>query len=405
MKFNSKNLLLIIIVVSLVIRVGYVLTLEDKFFFPDSSRYDGIASELMLGKGFSSASTAPLYPVFLSRIHALFGHSFLAVRIVHSVIGTASIFIIYLIARDVFSEKVGLIAGLLGAIYPFFIFFTGLILTETLFIFLLLCLILFLRKMTFNMRWDYTIFHMKWGYAVCTGILAGLSILIKPVMAYFLLFAFIIILAICNDRRKLLLADGLLIFLIAGFVAAPWGWDNYKRSGKFIFLTTGGGFTLYESNNPQADGGPGGEKIVWTEEMKSMNEIELDRYFKQEAVLFIKNNPRRFAELAVIKFRRFWSFTPNAGGYQSWKYKLISIIFDGPIVLLAVWQIIAARRRWKELVFLYLPVVFFTLLHVVILGSLRYRMPIMPYVIIFAANGVFRLFHWKSRRKCENGTA
>ena len=378
---NFKRLFLVVMV-CLLIRVAYVLTLEDELFFPDSVRYDRIASELLLGKGFSSASTAPLYPVFLSWVYLVFGHSFLAVRIIHCVIGTASIFMMYLIAQDVFPEKVGLIAGLFGTIYTFFIFFTGLILTETLFVFLFLCLIVFLRKMTI---------YGKWTYAVYTGILAGLSILIKPVMAYFLGFSFIIILAMYNDRRKSLFKNGLLILLMAAFVTAPWAWDNYKRCGKFIFLTTGGGLTLYESNNPRADGGPGVEKIIWTEEMGRMDEMELDRHFKQQAVLFIKNNPRRFLELAIIKLRRFWSLTPNAGDYQSRKYKLISIMSFGPVVLLAVWQIVATRRRWRELVFLYLPVAFFSLLHTVILGSIRYRIAIMPYVIIFAAKGFFEL--------------
>lgn len=384
--------LILIVVICLVIRIGYVLTLEDRLFFPDSAKYHGVASELLLGRGFSSVHPAPLYPIFLSWVYALFGHSFLAVRIIHSIIGTASIFIIYLIAREVFSEKVGLIAGFLGAIYPFFVFFTGLILTETLFVFLFLCLVFFLRKMTVQILSRSTgtspTTNWKLSYATYTGVLAGLSILIKPVMVYFLLFFFALILIIYSGRRKWLFLHALLICLIAGLVVLPWVWDNYKRSGKVISLNTGGGFILYESNNPQATGGPAGERIVWSEEMKKMDEVELDRYFKREAVLFIKNNPCRFLELAVMKFRRFWSFTPNAGGYQSRKYKLISIVSYGPIVLLALWQIAATRKRWRELAFLYLPIVFFTLLHTVILGSLRYRIPVMPYVIIFAANGL-----------------
>lgn len=397
--------LILIIVICIVIRIGYILTLEDELYFPDSIRYDRIASELIRGEGFSSASTAPLYPVFLSWVYALFGHSFLGVRIMHSIIGAGSIFIMYLIARDVFPEKVGLIAGFLGAVYPFFVFFTGLILTETLFMFLFLCLIFFLRKMIVQISsgsettpttdWKLMSLRMRWSYAVYTGILAGLSILIKPVMAYFLAFSFIIILAMCNERRKLLFKNGLLVFLMAGFVIFPWTWDNYRRCGKFIFLTTTGGYTLYESNNPRATGGPAGENIIWTEEMKRMDEIELDRHFKQEAVNFIKNNPRRFLELGVIKLRRFWSFTPNASDYRGWKYKAISIVSYGPVVLLAIWQIIATRRRWRELVFLCLPIVFFTLLHTVMLGSIRYRIPIMPYVIIFAANGFSKLLSLK----------
>lgn len=371
-----------VLIVCIVIRAAYVLTLEDKLYFADAIRYDRIASELILGRGFSSASTAPLYPLFLSCVYAIFGHSFLAVRVMHSIIGTASVLMMYLIARDMFSEKAGLIACVIGAIYPVFVFFAGLVLTETLFIFLFLCLTFFIRKMTLQ---------INWGHTICAGMFAGLSILIKPIMVYFLLFAFVIMLTICADRRKRLLLKVLLVLLIASSVIAPWIWDNYKRCGEFIVLTTGGGLTLYESNNPRADGGPGVEKIIWTEEMKRMNEIELDKHFKRETALFIKNNPRRFLELAVIKLSRFWSFTPNASDYQNWKYKLISIISYGPVVLLAAWQIVAARKRWKQLAFLYLPIVFFTLAHTVILGSLRYRIPVMPYVIIFAAHGLSKL--------------
>ena len=389
---DHRKTLGLILIVCILIRVGYILSLKDKLYFPDSIRYDRIASELLLGRGFSSSSTAPLYPVFLSWVYAFFGHSFLTARIIHSIIGTASILIIYLIAREIFSEKVGLIAALLGTIYPFFIFFTGLILTETLFIFLFLCLIFFLRKLTLQ---------TSWGYAVCTGILAGLSILIKPIMAYFLPFAFIIILTIYRDRKRWLLSKVLSVFLIAGFVVAPWTWDNYKRSGQFTLLTTGGGLTLYESNNPHATGGPGVERIIWTEEMKRMDEIELDGYFKRETIRFIKNNPCRFIELAAIKVRRFWSFTPNASAYQNCKYKLISIVSYGPILLLAIWQIIVTRRRRRELVFLYLPIVFFTLLHTIILGSLRYRIPIMPYVIIFAATGVSKTLTYISQKRAR----
>ncbi len=375
---NFKKLSLIILT-CLLIRICYVLTLEDKFFFPDSMRYDRIAAELLNGKGFSSTLTSPLYPIFLSRVYHFFGHSFTAVRIIHSLIGTVSVFIIYLIAREIFSEKAGLIACFLGTIYPFFIFFTGLILTETLFIFLFLWLIFFFRKM---------VLYTRLSYAVYTGILAGLSILTKPIAAYFLAFAFIIVLTIYNDRRKQLLANGLLVFLISMAVISPWAWNNYKRSGSLVFLRGGGGFVLYESNNPLATGGPCGERIVWTEEMKKMDAKELDSYFKREAIFFIKNNPRRFLELTVIKVARFWSFTPNAGNYQSWKYKLISVMSYGPLILLACWQVIATRRRWKELIFLYLPIVFFTGLHTVILGSIRYRIPIMPYVMIFSAAGL-----------------
>ena len=386
MKRNHK-ILFLILVISIIIRIGYVMVLEGELYFPDSVRYDRIALELLTGNGFSSASTAPLYPIFLSFIYRFFGHSFLMVRIIQSVVGSASILMIYLIAREIFSEKAGLIAGSISAVYPFFIFFTGLLLTETLFIFLLLCLIFFLRKMTIRLQWSYT---------VCTGIFAGLSILIKPVMSYFLLFALVVVLAACGGGRKKLFAKVMLVLLITGIILMPWARSNHKKTGEFIFLTTSGGLTLYESNNPLADGGPGLEKIIRTEEMRNMNEIELDKHFKRQAILFIKNNPRRFIRLTIIKLRRFWSPVPNASSYRSMKYKLISIFSFCPVILLAVWGMIAWRKQWKYLLFLYLPVVFFCLLHMVILGSVRYRIPVMPFMIVLAAGGISNLL-WRER--------
>ncbi len=139
-----------------------------------------------------------------------------------------------------------------------------------------------------------------------------------------------------SGRRKKLLINAILVLIITGIIIIPWTLSNHRRTGEFIFLTTGGGLTLYESNNPLADGGPGQEKIIWTEEMRNMNEIELDKHFKQQAVLFIKNNPRRFIKLAIIKLRRFWSPVPNASSYRSMKYKLISIFSFCPVILLAL---------------------------------------------------------------------
>jgi hypothetical protein len=182
-----------------------------------------------------------------------------------------------------------------------------------------------------------------------------------------------------------------LIVILATAVLSPWVIRNYLRFGEFIPLTTGGGITLYESNNPLADGGPGQEKIKWTEEMKKMNEVELDKYFRREAIGFIINHPRRFLSLAVIKFRRSWSLVPNDEKYVGLFYKIISLLSYGPVLLLAIWGMIDSRRRWRGSVILYLPLLFFLIVHLVILGSIRYRLPITPYLILFAGYGIVTL--------------
>ena len=50
------------------------------------------------------------------------------------------------------------------------------------------------------------------------------------------------------------------------------------------------------------------------------------------------------------------------------------------------------RARWRALSWLLLPVAYFTLLHLVFVGSVRYRVPVMPLVEILAAWGVVCLW-------------
>ncbi len=378
-----------VLLIALSLRIGYVLTLEDKLYFPDSSRYYRIGVDLAEGRGYSSAFTAPLYPLFLSGTYRLFGDSYLIVRIIQAFIGTASVFLIYLLGKDVFSRKVGLVASFISAFYPFFIFFTGLLLTETLFMFLLLSLIYLLQR---------AVAAKKIHSVIGAGFIAGLGILIKPLMAYFLPFAFFVLLITWHNKRQVI-SCGLLIIALAAAVLSPWTIRNYQRFGKFIPLTTGGGITLYESNNPRATGGPGYENITWTDEMGKMNEVELDRYFRREAIKFLVRNPKRTIRFAWIKFRRFWNVVPNVKEYSSLRYKLVSLFSYGPILLFAIGGIILTAKRWREVILLYLPVIFFTLVHLIILGSIRYRVPIMPFVIIFSSVGLNRL--GEKLKKCS----
>lgn len=349
--------------------------------FPDEVRYRRIALSLVQGKGYDSAFTAPVYPLFLTGVYSVFGDSHLVVRIVQAIIGTISVLIIYLLGKIIFSVGVGLTAASLSAVYPLFIFFTGLLLTETLFILLFLCLIYLLQKM---------LLERKTSYAVLSGILSGVCILIKPVLTYFLPLFFLILFLVSKDKKRVM-GNGFLLFIMIAMVLSPWIGRNYLRFGAFIPLTTGGGMTLYESNNPRATGGPACENIVWTPEMKGMNEIELDGYFKEEAIKFISNHPKRFLNLAVIKFLRFWSLIPNAREYTSLFYRAISLLSYGPVLLLAIFGLIRSRKMWLKLIPLYLPIIFFSLVHLVILGSIRYRLPLDPYLILFASYGIIVL--------------
>ena len=194
--------LALVLVAAGVVRLGYVLTLENALnvtFEADPLTYDQLARNLLAGRPYVGASfyfptgtenpTAywdPLYPLFLAGIYALVGHDLLAVRLVQVVLGVASCGLLYVLGHSVFGPRIGLLGAGFAAIYPFFIYYTGQLLTETLFIFLILTL-LTLARATAQRRIRGTL-------AVLTlGITAGLTVLTRAEALYFAVLLIVVL--------------------------------------------------------------------------------------------------------------------------------------------------------------------------------------------------------------------
>ena len=95
----------------------------------DARSYDQWAQRIAGGEwiGRDVFYQAPLYPYFLGTMYLLAGRSLMVVRIVQAVIGSCSCVLVALAARRLFSARVGLVAGLMLAIYAPAIFFDGLL--------------------------------------------------------------------------------------------------------------------------------------------------------------------------------------------------------------------------------------------------------------------------------------
>jgi len=388
---NKKLFLLVIFILALALRVVYMLTLEDRIYWPDGWGYDTVAQNVIAGRGYiltldfpMVAVRAPGYPTFLGLIYLLTGHSLLMVRLMQAVVSALTVAVVYCLGKRVFNERAGRIAGVVACFYPFFIYYSGYVLTETLFIFLLALSMLLLVKTL-----DKTSLKLQ----IITGCLWGIAALTRPVAL--LVLPFILFwLGLGRLRyRKPFLKEFTVIFLFMLMTIAPWTIRNYIVLGEFVPVTTQGGWVLYESNNPLATGG------TWEnvrppimDELEGLSETEWNRYLSKAAKKYIREHPGRFLALAVRKQLRFWSLVPNAYTHQSWKYKLISLGSYGLILPLAVLGIFLSLKKSKKAAILFLPVLCFALIHMIFLGSIRYRVPIMPYMIIFAAYGIGYLY-------------
>jgi hypothetical protein len=114
--------------------------------------------------------------------------------------------------------------------------------------------------------------------------------------------------------------------------------------------------------------------------------IERNSAMKQAAFEFIKENPEKFVELAGLKFIRFWRLWPYAPEYETTKYIVMSLLSYGVVLLLSILFIMKYLKEyfWKVLPIILL-IAYFTAVHMVLIGSIRYRLPIEPFLIIFAS--------------------
>lgn len=113
--------------------------------------------------------------------------------------------------------------------------------------------------------------------------------------------------------------------------------------------------------------------------------------YSKAATDYIAAAPTAFVERALRKFVRFWNVVPNAEAYSGNSYRIITALSFGPVLLLAVLAALMWRRTARPLLPIYLLIDYFTLVHVVTIASLRYRLPIEPFLIVMAAYPLGRM--------------
>lgn len=385
---KDTKILFLIIGLGLIIRVFYVLIMApNSIIFPDGIQYEEIAKNLLKGEGFSIGTglypyqhnRAPAYPAFIAFIYLFFGTDIVWIKIAQSLLSVLTILPIYGLGMMIFDRRVALTASIFMAIDPFFIFFTGLILGEILFMAFLSSSLFFLYIGVKNNKY---LFLSVGSFMMGAAILTRSSLLIFP------LFIAVWIMLEKRGGIKRALSSCFLFVILVYMTLLPWVIRNYSVYHAMVPVTIGGGVTLYEGNNPLADGGPGYDRMPDLD--TSLSPLERDNSYKAMAIRFINENLGKFVRLAVTKFKRFWNIIPNYEEYRSGKYILISLLSYVPILVFGIIGIILSLTRDKKVLFLLLPVIYYTGIHMIFLGSVRYRVPIMPFFIIISAYGFLR---------------
>ncbi|MCA9107209.1 MAG: glycosyltransferase family 39 protein [Planctomycetales bacterium] len=128
-------------------------------------------------------------------------------------------------------------------------------------------------------------------------------------------------------------------------------------------------------------------------------ELAFDRYLGDLAKSQAADAPGRVASLGLEKFWRIWSPWPQEGLGRSTVARAVFALGFGVLLVGLLFRVAAILTdagsiRHLDTWMLALPAVFFTLLHMIYVASIRYREPALPGLFIMAAVGIH---YWQSR--------
>ncbi len=372
---------------------------ERLFLFGDSESYWHLATSLAAGEPFQFGGPqakifrTPGYPLVLAPVIYFLGpgrQAVLASRLVGAVLGVASVALTMWWAQQLFGARVAWWAGLLVACYPGAIMLSVMVLSEAAF-----CPAMLAQLGCWTRSARHTSAWSSGGWAILAGLAGGCAVLCRPSWLLFLPFAGLLSLA-GSARRQRLRECGLgLAALIV--VMAPWWWRNYQVVQRFVPTTLQVGASLYDGLSPRATGASQMDFVPKFEDQLRRErgsadapadvpwEVELDRRMKQASLDWARQNPSRVLELVAIKFGRIWNVWPNDAQFRAWPLRLAVTLTYVPLLVGALAGAWVWRRCGWPLPLCYLPAIYLTLLHVIFVGSMRYREPAMFGFAILAA--------------------
>ncbi len=378
----------------------------------DEQHYRQIAENLLAGNGFGWGPGAltsirpPLYPALLAATWSVFGEGNLqAVRVVQIVLALALSAVVYALGTRVYSRPVGRIAAGIVWLYPSFIFFNVLILTETLFTLLLLAFVLSCVTLVQTPRART---------ALACGLALGLSALTRSVLwpAPLLLCPLMALLIPGPWLRRVALPAALL----AGYclVVGPWAVRNTRLQEVFTVVDTMGGINLRMGNyeftpddrmwDTVSIGGDRSWVHGFVTEPPGLAPTEgrKDKWAQREALKYMAANPVETARRSLIKFADFWGLEREfiAGvevGFfdpPRWFAWTGAMLMVGTFVVLALagtaglW--LAAPEDWRMQLLLLFPMALIVGGHTLVFGHSRYHLPLMPLLALYATQLAFQ---------------
>jgi 4-amino-4-deoxy-L-arabinose transferase-like glycosyltransferase len=354
--------------------------------YTDAMEYDALGLSIASGSGYLFNESprpfrAPGYPFFLAAVYALFGHSYAAVKVAQSLLGALTCLIVFLIGERLFGRRVGVIAAAIAVAYPYLVVYTGLLLSETLFVFLSTLLLYVLVRVRE---------HCTAGRLTLAGLILGMMNLTRPVaLLLSVLLFFWGWVEFGTKKQAAAIAGMMTVWMMVPIL--PWAARNYLVTHSFVLVSDHSWLTLNGSNNrrilqnPEAIGG------WWPDEQHES--LATPEAHRSAYLAFLKHylahEPMELVRLEFHKFKRFWNIFPKT----TLRDGVISFFSYGLLLPLFITGMILSRQLPQTPWILFVWIVYFTLMALIFFGSTRFRLPVEPVIILFGALALERLWN------------
>jgi 4-amino-4-deoxy-L-arabinose transferase-like glycosyltransferase len=363
---------------------------------PDLNWYETIAESLyrhgtiLDPTGNPTAIREPGYPLLLAGLYCFTGPSYRASQVLNCAFGALTILLIFLLGQSVFGRRTAWLAAGIAAFYPQFLYYTATQERETFQTFLLTLTVWLILRAARAPSWR------SWAPAAIVSACCALTnSALLPAGLMLAPAVWLLGRRLGRDYRRWA-ALYLVVFLS---IYALWPMRNVRVFHRFILGISMGGAHMYNGIIVPNDlaGTPAEPRLLASDpvfqEAWKLPETERDRIYYRAALRFIREHPLRYLGVSFRSLVKLWRLYPYARAYP-YHYELIKwvgLLSDGWIIPLGFLGMLLAGRRFPE-ADIFLSVIFsVSFTYMLFWSIIRYRLPMMPFAILFCAYALTRL--------------
>lgn len=399
--------ILSILLLGLLVRSVYFFHYKNASVFPLST-YSDAYSYFLWAKDIASGQLIaaqafmkwPLYAYVLAGIFRLLGENVQLVYFLQFLLGTASCILVYFAGKMLAGRLAGLIAALLCLHYGIFLFYEGMLIYTSLSVFLNLLLFLYFLKIQDAPTPKRLFFAGLLGGAACLVQANGLILALSSALVVSFRFA---------QRLKIFASFIAGAFTILALAVAA----NFAAERDFVLISGNTGINLFVGNNPEASGtfylpqeiGLSQEEMFRDSRViaearlgRPLKTSQVNDYWLGQALDFMRKEPIRASKIFFRKLTLLFSaaehvheaeFQAFPGGSRG---GLPFLAWDLRVILaLALVGICLSLKSPAAFGLLYAAIFSLSLSIAVFFVTTRYRIPIVPFLALFAGMVADRL--------------